>query len=123
LKSIRPALLNPYTGKPVMVERLSPEHLDIIGKVFARAARKQADKNLFQEMKAMFGTASKRYPTDPRMFVHLGEAYAGLSQPEQAVDTYQTALNQLQSFKGPFAPAERQELIDDVALRLKALKQ
>jgi hypothetical protein len=120
MKLIREELKNGYTGRPVDVKRLSPEFLDTLGVVFTATARKD-DKNVFTEMLEIFDSAQRRYPNDPRLFQHLGDAYAGSNQNDEAVSAYQRALKLLDEGKGTMSADRRNDLMEKLKQSMKAI--
>ena len=102
--------------------KVSPaDFLNILGQVYEQAVRQKIEKNLQAEMVKRFEPASKRYPSDPRMFLYLGDAHAGMEEKEQANGAYRNAIKLAQSGKGPFSMEERKEFIQKVTDRLKGL--
>jgi cytochrome c-type biogenesis protein CcmH/NrfG len=111
LQIVRRVMARPFGAAPTAGEKLTPECLDVLGKVFLKANPKQAEENLLAEMVKVFEAASRQYPFDPRCFLHLGQAHAGLAENEEAAKAYQNALQLAQAGKGPFSVAERKEFI------------
>ena len=71
----------------------------------------------------VFAAASKRHPHDPRMYLYLGHAYAGLGEPDRAAELYATAV----ALAGPrgrslLNSTERQEVIQAAEAAQKKLK-
>lgn len=91
-------------------ERLPAEMLDTMGVVY-----KGLDKPEQQtEMRDLFEAARVRYPNDPRMYLHLANAYAGLKELSKARTMYATAITLAnQKSRSLLAPEERQAVIDD----------
>lgn len=75
-------------GKAIDAQRLSPDFLDTIGTVYL----KLNDAEKFAEMRDTFEGAIKRYPTDPRMYSFLGQAYVALGEKANAVRSLKTAV-------------------------------
>jgi hypothetical protein len=75
-------------GRPIGAERLPPDFLDTIGVVYRKLDR--ADR--YTEMRELFEAAARRYPTDPRMHLFLGEAQAALKENSRAMATLDTAV-------------------------------
>jgi len=121
LERIRSCMINPLSGKRTTVDRISPELLDIVGKVYRQAALKKVEGNLFTEMAQVFDAACRRYPTDPRMHGHLAEALSGLADRDRASEEYQEALRLAREGKGPFTAEQRQEFIAKLESRKKGL--
>lgn len=121
LKLLRETMINPRTGKPLTVERLAPDFLDVLGKVLRRATAKKADRELYAEMSEIFDKARYRYPNDPRLYFYLAEAQAGMDSKESAGITYQNALKLAEEGKGPLSDEDRKAFIRTVTERMKEL--
>ena len=63
--------LGRYTRKPLPVARIPADILDTWGRVY----RRLNDPTRAREAIALFEAATKRYPNDPRMYLHLGYAW------------------------------------------------
>jgi Tfp pilus assembly protein PilF len=88
LRILQEVRKGPYSGKPISADRLNVEFLDTAGSVYEKLARAE----LYAEMRDLFETARRRYPRDPRMFLHLGNAYAGLEETAKATAMYTAAI-------------------------------
>jgi predicted Zn-dependent protease len=75
-------------GRPIRAERLPPDFLDTLGSVYLRLNR--ADR--FPEMRTTFEAATRRYPTDPRMFLYLGHALAATGERSKALEAFDEAV-------------------------------
>ena len=95
----------------------------MIGQVYEQAILKKVepDKDLQAEMLKRFEPAAKRYPSDPRMYLYLGEAHAGLKDKQLAQGDFLNALKLAQKGKGSFTPEERKEFIEKVSERMKGI--
>jgi tetratricopeptide (TPR) repeat protein len=114
LKIIRSKLQGPFSSKAIAVERMPAEFLDVLGKVYVQAIHANVDKNLPEEMVKIFETASKRYPSDPRILFFLGVAYAELKEKGQASDALKNALRLAKAGKGPLTTDQREKLIQKI---------
>lgn len=77
-----------FTQKPLPGDRLSPPVLDTFGMIYRDLNRPE----LFVEMRDMFDSARQRYPQDPRMYLYLGYAHAGLGDRRQAEELMASAV-------------------------------
>ncbi len=68
-------------------ERMPADFLDTIGVVYVKLNR----SDRFAEMRTLFEAATKRYPSDPRMFLFLGQAQAALGERSKALESLDTA--------------------------------
>jgi predicted Zn-dependent protease len=90
-------------------DRLPVEVLDTLGLVYKNLGKPEQQA----EMRELFETARVRYPNDPRMYLHLGNAYAGLKDPSKARTMFATAITLAnQKTRSPLSPEERQAVID-----------
>jgi tetratricopeptide (TPR) repeat protein len=117
LAIIRSKLKGPFSSKPIAIERMPAEFLDILGNVYFQAIK--VEKNLPEEMVKIFEAASKRYPSDPRLLFFLGVAHAQLAEKDQARDALNNALRLLQAGKGPLTDDQRQKLIQRISVSMK----
>ena len=113
LNMMKKKLEGPFSHKEVAVESLPVDFLNVLGQVYEQAVRKKVAKDLQAEMLKVFEPASKRYPSDPRMFLYLGEAHAGMEDKDQANAAYRNAISLAQNGKGPFSQEERKEFIQE----------
>jgi len=121
LKMIRGLMVGQFSGKPIATERLDPVLLDVIGTVFEKAAQSKVEPNLSVEMKAIFEAAANRYPSNPKIQMHLGESYANLAEKDKATNAFQKSLQLAKEGKGPMNSDERKEFIRKVDGRIKGL--
>ncbi|MCE9530046.1 MAG: tetratricopeptide repeat protein, partial [Planctomycetes bacterium] len=112
---------DPPKEKPIAVERLSPEFLDTLGKVYREAALQKVEPGLYGKMEKVFRDASRQFPSDPRMQLHLAEAHVGLADRVRATQEYEKALALAREGKGPFSETERREFIQKILDRMKGL--
>jgi uncharacterized protein HemY len=90
-------------------DRLPAELLDTIGSVYTALNKPEYNT----EMRDLFETAKVRYPNDPRMYLYLGNAYAGLRDMAKAKSLYATAISLAnQKTRSVLSPEERQAVID-----------
>jgi predicted Zn-dependent protease len=108
--------------KEVAIETIPVEYLDTLGQVYQQALNKKVENDLAAEMLKRFESASKRYPSDPRMFVYLGDAHAGLKEKQQAEKAYNTAIKLVQGSKGSLSPQQRALFIGKIQEKLNGLK-
>ena len=71
LKIVRSMLVGPFSGKEIPVESLTADFLNIVGEVYEQALRKKVEQDLQPKMLQIFDLASKRYQSDPRMFLYF----------------------------------------------------
>jgi Tfp pilus assembly protein PilF len=118
LAVVREACKGRYSGKPVPGDRLNPEVLDTAGVVYTKLGKAQ----YYPEMRDLFEGARRRYANDPRMFLYLGRAYAGLGDAPRATEMY-TAAMKLAGPQGKNAlpPSQRDEVLVAARAGLKAL--
>jgi tetratricopeptide (TPR) repeat protein len=74
--------------KPISPGRLPPDFLDTIGVVYLKLNRPER----LTEMRGMFEAAVLRYPGDPRMYLYLGHALAGLQNRQRALEMFDVAI-------------------------------
>jgi len=117
---IKSFLEAPPSQKPTTGDRLDLNTLDTIGVVYC------ASPQHAQDAVELFEQAAGRYPDDPRVFLYLGRAYAGLGKNKRAEETLnksvRLAINQADNAKG----AERkqwEDLADEARRRMKELKR
>jgi tetratricopeptide (TPR) repeat protein len=109
-------------GKQISGDRLDPDLLDTMGVVY----QKLGGKDRAAEMLKVFDAASQRYPRDPRMWLYLGEAYAGLEDKEQADRMFQRAMKlAAPDVKGTLSAARQAQVLKSAReaqarLKLKA---
>ena len=85
---LEPLLKGRHSGKPLPGDRLLPEVLDTAAAVF----RKLGDPASLERLRVLLAEARARYPSEPRLALHLAQAYAGLEDAKRARDMYQTAI-------------------------------
>ncbi len=103
--------------KPVAPERLPAEFLDTIGVIYKKLNR----TDLFAEMRTIFEAAVRRYPADPRMYLYLADAQAGLGERSKALENYDMAFR-LASGKTALPPDQVKMVLDGVAEGRKRLQ-
>jgi Tfp pilus assembly protein PilF len=104
-----------HSKQPIAPERLPAELLDTFGEVY-----KALDKpDLYPEMRAMFEAARVRYPNDPRMYLHLANAYAGLGDKAKARSLYAAAISLASQ---PQRTTLKPETLAEVIRQAKALE-
>jgi tetratricopeptide (TPR) repeat protein len=107
------------SGKPISADRLPVYFLDTMGLVYTRTNT----ESLYAEMRDDFELARKRYPREPRVYLYLGHAYAGLRDADKAEKIYRKTLELLESADGKnMTSQERKELIAEVENARKKLK-
>jgi len=102
-------------SKPIGAERLSPAFLDTIGVVYA----KQSNKEKLTEMRDIFETAVRRFPSDPRMHFWLAEAYTALGENAKATARYEVAATLCEKTVVGLPDEERTKLRDQIAAKTK----
>ncbi|MCC6417072.1 MAG: tetratricopeptide repeat protein [Gemmataceae bacterium] len=108
-----------FSKKPVTAERLPAAFLDTLGVIYHKLKR----DDLYAEMRDLFEAARKRYPHDPRMYLYLGYAQAGLGNVQRAVQLFNAAA----ALAGPngrslLSATQRQEVIQAATAAQKKLK-
>jgi predicted Zn-dependent protease len=108
-----------FSSTPVSGDRMNAEFLDTLGAVLRKVGTPEA----LVDMREVFEAARRRYPTDPRVCLYLGCAYAGVQQTNKAQDMFSAAL----ALAGPNAKnglsaEQRQTLIQEVEQAQKKLK-
>lgn len=92
-----------YSRKPLPGDRLPWDLLDTMGIVFRGARQYDEAVNLFTE-------AARRYTDEPRLYLHLGRAYAGMKQYRLAIDSLtratRLAVDQADSTRDPLRKAQ-----------------
>jgi hypothetical protein len=106
------------SNKPISGDRLPLAFLDTLGLIYRNLNKPE----LFEEMRLLFDDARRTYPTDPRVYLYLGDAYAGLGQTRAADTNYAAAI----SLSGPRAKtriptAELQNILEDANAQRKKL--
>jgi Flp pilus assembly protein TadD len=78
---------------------------------------------LYAEMRDDFELARKRYPREPRVYLYLGHAYAGLGDSDRAEKNYRKTLELLgRAGVKNVAAQERKELIAEIETARKKRK-
>jgi predicted Zn-dependent protease len=104
---------------PAPGERLDPAFLDTLGLIY----RSWNKPELYSEMRDLFEAARRRYPMDPRMSLYLGDAFAGLHQPEKAEALFAEAVTLAgPDVKNGFSPEQKKEVLQKVEESRKKLK-
>jgi tetratricopeptide (TPR) repeat protein len=107
------------SGKPISADRLPVYFLDTLGLVYTRTDKEP----LYAEMRDSFELARQRYPREPRVYLYLGHAYAGLGEPDKAENMYRKTLELLaRADDKNMTPQERKELRAEVETARKKLK-
>lgn len=120
LRLVQEARKGPFSHKPISADRLRPEFLDTLGIVYT----KMGNSSLYPEMRDLFETARQRYPHDPRIYMYLGHAYAGLLETERADRLYSSALEVAGKSGRSFLSSEKcDEVIAEVKAAQKKLKE
>jgi predicted Zn-dependent protease len=112
--------LGRFSKKPLPGDRLNSAFLDTIGVVYHRIGGTDA----CQEMVSLFESARIRYPSDPRPYLYLGHAYAGLNQPATARNMYAAAIRLARQDRcHELNPQKREEVIDAAMIAQKLISQ
>jgi tetratricopeptide (TPR) repeat protein len=116
LAIMRVAQKGKHGDRPLTGDRLPSEFLDTMGVV----VRKLNDRNVYAEMCDLFEAARRRYPSDPRMTLHLAYAKLGAypTQVEEARALFQEALKIAAT---PEAASFRDAVTTEVQAALKTL--
>jgi tetratricopeptide (TPR) repeat protein len=109
-----------FSKKPITGDRIQPNILDTMGLVYTKMNQGTA----FTEMRDTFEAARERHPRDPRMYLYLAHAYAGLLETEKADRLYTTAID-LARGAGPrmLSAQKSKEIIDEAQAAQKKLRQ
>ena len=108
-----------FSHKPISGDRLRPEFLDTLGVIYTKMNK----GSLYREMRDVFEAARQRYPHDPRMFMYLGHAYAGMGETDRAEQLYASAVGiARKSGRQYLSPEKCQEVIVEVEAAQKKLK-
>jgi cytochrome c-type biogenesis protein CcmH/NrfG len=105
-----------FSRKPIPGDRLPAEVLDTFGEI----SKSMNKPEVATEMRDLFQAAVKRYAADPRMYLHLGRAYAGLKDSGKARDMFATAAA-LSKSRSTLAPAVRRQVMQEAELEQKKL--
>ncbi len=109
----------PYSKKALPAERLPVEFLDTLGTVYHKLKR----ENLYPEMRDLFEAATKRHPHDPRMYLYLGYAHAGLGEPDRAAEMFATAVEQAgPKGRSTLSADQREQVIQAAGVAQKQLR-
>lgn len=120
LRLVRELRKGRFSHKPISGARLRPEFLDTLGVIYT----KMNEEALYPEMRQLFEAARQRYPHDPRMYMYLGHAYAGMLETERAARMYALAVEVARNTGPRFLSAEKcQEVIAEVEAAQKKLKE
>jgi Tfp pilus assembly protein PilF len=106
-----------FSKAPRSGERLPVELLDTFGTI----ARSLGKPEVSSEMRDLFQAAIKRHSADPRMYLHLGRAYAGLNEKSKAGEMFNTAIA-VSKTKSTLPPPQRQLVIQEAELEKQRLK-
>jgi hypothetical protein len=95
-----------------------PVFLSTLGYVYEKADRPE----LYPKMRDTFLPAVKRYPSDPRMHLYLGVAYAGMNDNLNARNALRTAIALARpDAKTLLDPKERADTLADAEKAYAAL--
>jgi tetratricopeptide (TPR) repeat protein len=120
LRLMQEARKGPFSHKPISADRLRPELLDTLGVVYTKMGK----GSLYPEMRDLFEGARQRFPHDPRMYLYLGHAYAGLLETDRADRFYASAAEVAAKTGRQFlSPEKCQEVIAEAKAAQKKLKQ
>ncbi len=100
-----------FSQQPLPGNRIGPDVLDTLGVVY----RSQNKPELAAEMRDLFEAARKRYPTDPRIYLYLGHAYASLNEVSAAQGMFATAIELAGSKGKVHLSADRRKEVQDEA--------
>ncbi len=119
LRLAQEARKGPFSHKPISADRLRPEFLDTLGIIYT----KLGNGSLYPEMRDLFEVARQRYPYDPRNYMYLAHAYAGLQEAGRAERLYEMALDVAsKSGRGFLTSKQCDEVIAEVKAAQKKLK-
>ncbi len=119
LPIVRQARKGRFSGKLISADRLPVYFLDTLGLIYTRTN----EEALYAELRDDFEIARKRYPREPRVYLYLGHAYAGLRDSDKAEKIYRKTLELLDRGDGKKMMAqERKELIAEVETARKKLR-
>jgi tetratricopeptide (TPR) repeat protein len=120
LRLVQEARQGTFSHKPISTDRLRPEFLDTLGIVYTKLGK----TSLYPEMRELFEAARQRYPHDPRTYMYLGHAYAGLQETGQAERLYALAVEVARKSGRQFlSPEKCQEVIVEVEAARKKLQE
>lgn len=109
-----------FSHKPISGDRLRPEFLDTLGVIYTKMNRGA----LFNEMRDVFEAARQRFPHDPRMYMYLGHAYAGMLETDRAENLYTSAVEiARKSGRKYLSPRKCQEVIVEVEAAQKKIRE
>ena len=109
-----------FSKKLITGDRIQPNILDTMGFVYTKMNQGAS----FIEMRDTFEAARERHPRDPRMYLYLAHAYAGLLETEKADRLYTTAID-LARGAGPrmLSAQKSKEIIDEAQVAQKRIRQ
>jgi Flp pilus assembly protein TadD len=120
LRLVQEARQGRFSHKPISADRLRPEFLDTLGMVYTKVG----EAALYPEMRDVFEAARQRYPHDPRTYMYLGHAYAGLQEREQAEHLYAWAVEVARKSGRQFlSPEQCRDVIAEVQAAQKQLRE
>jgi predicted Zn-dependent protease len=108
LAVVRQVLRGQAGGKPLEADRLSLDLLDTMGVVYRGAGH-------YKDALDLFLVALRRYPDEPRVYLHLGRSYAGLQQYRPALDSLARATRLATVQAGTMQDPERKAQLLAVA--------
>ena len=120
LAIVREMRMGRFSKKPITGDRIQPNILDTMGLVYTKMNQGAS----FTEMRDTFEAARERYPRDPRMYLYLAHAYAGLLETDKADRLYTTAIDLARSAGSSMLSAQKsKEIIDEAQAAQKKLRQ
>jgi tetratricopeptide (TPR) repeat protein len=109
-----------FSQKPITGDRIQPNILDTLGLVYTKMNQGAS----YTEMRETFEAARERHPRDPRMYLYLAHAYAGLLETDKADRLYTIAINLARGDGRKILPAQKcKEVIDEAQAGQKKVKQ
>jgi lipopolysaccharide biosynthesis regulator YciM len=97
-------------------DELPVELLDTFGAITKNLTK----PDVYPEMTDLFEKALKRYSSDPRLYLHLGRAYAGQKNKTKANEYFANAIT-VSKTKSTLPAAERQTIIQEAEQEQKKL--
>jgi tetratricopeptide (TPR) repeat protein len=113
LAIIEKVRLGRLSGKPVSGDRLNAEILDTAGVVYNAAGKHDEELKLFEE-------AIQRYKNEPRVFVHLGRAYANQKKWGDAVENFNRGIEMADQKAQTVRDEERKAKLKELATKARA---
>lgn len=120
LAILRELRMGRFSKKPITGDRIQPNILDTMGLVYSKMNQGAS----FIEMRDTFEAARERHPRDPRMYLYLAHAYAGLLETDKADRLYTTAIDLARGVPARMLSAQKtKEIIDEALAAQKKLRQ